>query len=428
VTYEVSADAWIEQNSPSSNKGDDSILKVKAQGSSDNFRALVHFPLPAAAPEGCAVESATLRLYSDSWTSGRTIEALQLAATWSENSVAWGNQPATAGTAATTASGQGYREWSVGFQVQAMFDTGAVHGFLIRDAVEGGSGAEQSFFSREKGENPPTLVVSYNVPPPPDETAPETTLDTWPSSTTTSTGATFTFWANEPDATYECSLDAAAFTACYSPQAYTGLSVGAHTFAVHAIDAAGNVDPTPASYAWTIEAAPPPADCGPAVTVFADADAWIDQDSASSNKGDDSILKVQAKSSKNVRALVRFIHPAVPQGCVVESATLRLYASSWKNNRTLQALQVAGAWTESNVTWNNQPATTGMAATTTSGSGWREWNVTTQVQAMVDSGANNGFLIRDATEGGSGREQQFHSREKGENVPMLILTFGPAGG
>jgi hypothetical protein len=42
------------------------------------------------------------------------------------------------------------------------------------------------------------------------------------------------------------------------------------------------------------------------------------------------------------------------------------------------------------------------------------------------AGSNNGFLIRDATEGGGGFEQQFHSREKGENMPKLVFTFGPA--
>jgi hypothetical protein len=63
--------------------------------------------------------------------------------------------------------------------------------------------------------------------------------------------------------------------------------------------------------------------------------------------------------------------------------------------------------------------------TTGSGNGYREWNVTTLVQTMY-GGANNGFLIRDASEGGGGSEQQFHSREKGENMPQLVITFGPA--
>jgi hypothetical protein len=40
---------------------------------------------------------------------------------------------------------------------------------------------------------------------------------------------------------------------------------------------------------------------------------------------------------------------------------------------------------------------------------------------------NHGFLIRDATESGSGFEQQFHSREKGEQPPQLVLAFTVAG-
>ena len=44
---------------------------------------------------------------------------------------------------------------------------------------------------------------------------------------------------------------------------------------------------------------------------------------------------------------------------------------------------------------------------------------------MYGAGANHGFLIRDAVEGNSGAEQQFHSKEKGETPPQLVVTFGP---
>jgi hypothetical protein len=101
-----------------------------------------------------------------------------------------------------------------------------------------------------------------------------------------------------------------------------------------------------------------------------------------------------------------------------------VYAASAKTGRTLEALPLAGAWSENQVTWSNQPATTGAAATTASGSGYREWNVTSHVQAMYDTGANHGFLIRDAVES-TDAEQQFHSREKGENPPQLVIRFVP---
>lgn len=690
TTYSSTADAWIDQGSPSDNKGTDSILKVMSKGSSNNMRALLRFNLPATPPAGCIVESATLRIFSPSWSNGRTLQAWQVAANWTENGVTWNNQPATTGDAATTTSGQGYREWNVAAQVQAMFNAGANYGFLIRDATEN-QDAEQQLHSREKGETMPQLVVVFGaataaptatptatatntsipptatpvpptatntpvpptatpepptatatatetatntpVPPtatpePPTATAtatetatntpepatatpepptatpaptptntpmpPETTINGAPAESTMETTATFTFSADDSSATFECALNGAAFATCTSPAEYTDLAVGAHTFQVRAIGA-GGVDPTPATHTWTISApntaagsnvnvalampdvlatalitftnvavagdttvitttavpalpagyfqlndgfydvnttasfsgaivvclgydaglfpdpagvrlmhyddgawvdvtttidpingrvcgvvtnlspfevaAPPaptatptatptdtpepptatptvaptatptntplpptpsPTPTTPAVSCIAatetytsSADAWIDQNSSSNNFGSDSILKVQAKSSNNFRALVRFDLPATPpEGCVVQSATLRMYAASWKNGRTLQAFQIADSWSENGVTWSNQPATSGSAATTSSGKNWRQWNVTSQVQAMYSAGANHGFLLRDATESGGGSEQQFHGREKNDKIPQLVITYG----
>lgn len=161
------------------------------------------------------------------------------------------------------------------------------------------------------------------------------------------------------------------------------------------------------------------------LTASSNADSWINQASASANFGADAIIKVLSLTgSSNNRSLVRFALPAVPSGCTLTQAQLRLYAGSATTGRTLQALRMNAAWTENGVTWTNRPATTGTAATTTSGTGYRTWTVTTQVAAMY-SGTNNGFLIRDATENGSGQEQRFHAREKApDNPPRLVLTFG----
>jgi hypothetical protein len=120
---------------------------------------------------------------------------------------------------------------------------------------------------------------------------------------------------------------------------------------------------------------------------------------------------------------VRFNLPSIPAGCVLDTATLRVYAGSTSSSqRTLQVFRLNGSWTEGGVTWSNAPATTGTAATTTSGTGYRQWSVASQVQAMYSSGSNNGFLIRDANEDADA-EQQFYSREKGESPPQLVVTF-----
>ncbi len=99
------------------------------------------------------------------------------------------------------------------------------------------------------GNTGPTASYGWWV----DATAPETTLGARPRSRTTTLSASFTFSASEQP-TFQCKLDASAFVACSSPKTYARLRRSAHTFEVRAIDAAGNVDPSPAVLRWTIAA------------------------------------------------------------------------------------------------------------------------------------------------------------------------------
>lgn len=99
------------------------------------------------------------------------------------------------------------------------------------------------------GNTGPTASYGWRV----DATAPETTLGARPRSRTTTLSASFTFSASE-QAQFQCKLDASAFVACSSPKTYARLRRSAHTFQVQAVDAAGNIDPTPAVLRWTIAA------------------------------------------------------------------------------------------------------------------------------------------------------------------------------
>lgn len=77
---------------------------------------------------------------------------------------------------------------------------------------------------------------------------------------------------------------------------------------------------------------------------------------------------------------------------------------------------------ETTVTWNNQPATTGISSYATSRAGWVEWNVTDQVIA----GAYYGFRIRDAAEGATtAATQAFASYEAVAHQPQLVIAFAP---
>ncbi len=62
---------------------------------------------------------------------------------------------------------------------------------------------------------------------------------------THATTAKFKFSSSEAGSTFQCKLDGKPFKACRSPKTYKKLKPGKHVFKVRAIDAAGNVDPSP---------------------------------------------------------------------------------------------------------------------------------------------------------------------------------------
>ncbi len=111
------------------------------------------------------------------------------------------------------------------------------------------------------------IDLAGNVDPTPASTSFVTAgapaQDTSPPDTTiagaivTGSHARLTFSSNDAGAHFQCRLDDGAFAACTSPVDYNGLADGAHTFQVRAIDAAGNVDPLPATRVFTTLATGP---------------------------------------------------------------------------------------------------------------------------------------------------------------------------
>ena len=90
-----------------------------------------------------------------------------------------------------------------------------------------------------------------------DTGAPDTSIGSGPAGPTASTSAAFAFTATEAGSTFQCKLDDGAWVACTSPRSLTGLAQGAHTFRVRSIDPAGNVDPSEATRAWSVDTAAP---------------------------------------------------------------------------------------------------------------------------------------------------------------------------
>lgn len=168
-------------------------------------------------------------------------------------------------------------------------------------------------------------------------------------------------------------------------------------------------------------------------TLTPSKDAYLDQGSSSSNFGTSPYLATKSyyKTSganagpKNIRSLVHYNLPTVPSGCVVSSAFLRVNAWSAASGRTIQAYRAAASWTETGVTWSNQPATTGTAVTASSATGWMQWEVTSHVSAMY-SGSNDGFLVRDSVEDSTSDKTLAQDSREGSKPPELIVRFAAA--
>jgi hypothetical protein len=149
--------------------------------------------------------------------------------------------------------------------------------------------------------------------------APETTIDSGPPATTTSTTAAFTFHSSGPRHTFRCSLDGAVFAACTTPKTYTGLAVGQHTFRVAGLNRKAVADPTPAAYIWTIQSnVPPPAPKQCANGLDDDGDGLIDLgDPGCTNATDDdesTVVQPPSPPGSNVTFPVRatFHYPWFP--------------------------------------------------------------------------------------------------------------------
>jgi N-acetylglucosamine-6-sulfatase len=110
------------------------------------------------------------------------------------------------------------------------------------------------------------LDVADNIDPTPatrtftvDTSAPQTEITSGPTdgSPIDYTTPTFGFTSTESPASFQCALDGGAYSPCTSPDALGPLADGRHGLSVRAVDAAGNVDPTPASRSFTVDTIAP---------------------------------------------------------------------------------------------------------------------------------------------------------------------------
>ena len=153
-------------------------------------------------------------------------------------------------------------------------------------------------------------LVEVGVVRPTDTTAPDTAITGGPSGTIAAREATFTY-SGSPGfdvASFECRLDGAAFGPCpKAGRSLSGLALGAHEFAVRAIDFDANADPTPATRRFTVaDPINPPADCSAAEAKLAKAKAKLKQAKAKVEDAESRSAVARAKAKvKKAKAKVK---------------------------------------------------------------------------------------------------------------------------
>ena len=85
-----------------------------------------------------------------------------------------------------------------------------------------------------------------------DTDPPETAIVNGPKKKTKRRKAKFEFAADEPGSSFQCKLDKADFAPCDAAETFR-VKRKKHTLEVRAVDAAGNVDPTPATDSWKVK-------------------------------------------------------------------------------------------------------------------------------------------------------------------------------
>jgi hypothetical protein len=190
------------------------------------------------------------------FTHGRGVWAAALGTNPPDTAIAGGPADSTNSTSASfTLSGLP----AAGAAFQCKLDDQAFETCSATPQLTGLSEGQHTFQARaisSTGSDQTPAIRQWTV----DLTPPDTGITSQPPATTTATAASFGFSSTEPSSTFRCSLDAAAPQSCSQSPTFD-VTVGDHQLAVAAVDPAGNADPTPATYAWHVDApavAPPP--------------------------------------------------------------------------------------------------------------------------------------------------------------------------
>lgn len=174
--YSPIADAYVDQNSPGANHGDDNELKIRSKNPGpENKRIFIRFDFNF--PVGTAIISSDLKLYMKSAPSAsRTYEAKRALGGWKErdpgpgDGIDWNNQPSVDDITDSVSSGDAtpkWLSWNVTSDMQDFVDGTSNYGWRLSDNVESSpNNYESKFHSRESSDidKRPILEITFTPP------------------------------------------------------------------------------------------------------------------------------------------------------------------------------------------------------------------------------------------------------------------------
>jgi hypothetical protein len=192
--------------------------------------------------------------------------------------------------------------------------------------------------------------------------------------------------------------------------------------------------PTPTATASSTPVPTPTSTATPTSRSFDSvADSFVELDYPDANNGTNIDMSVDGDPTKTNRAFVRFDVSSIPAGSTVTHATLKLCFSSapgaGAQGHVHELRLVTSGWTETGVTWNNQPAastTVSDAIVVPSGAQCVSFDVTADVQAWVDGAPNHGWRLSDQDEATPGSSlTTYAAREHGTSGqrPQLVVPY-----
>ena len=140
-----------------------------------------------------------------------------------------------------------------GASFQCSTDGGALSDCVSPKVLTGLSDGVHSLSVKQTdqaGNTGPAVTATWSVLPAPP------VLSSSPTSLVNSRSASF-FFSGLPSATFACSLDDAAFSACSSGKSYMGLSDGQHRFRVRQASAKSGLVSEATTFVWTVDSMAP---------------------------------------------------------------------------------------------------------------------------------------------------------------------------